>query len=274
MHDSAAIPSERRALIAARLAGGSAVSAAQLALEFGLSEDAIRRDLRALAGQGLCRRVYGGAMPPPPADPPPADPSPAALPFAARAARGAAAKAALARAAAGLIRPGMVLFLDTGSTVLHLARALPRDLGLQVVTNAVASAAALAPRADLTLHVIGGRADPQTGGCHDARALAEIGRFRFDLCFLGACALSRDEGLAGFDAGDVDCKRAALSASRDSALMLTADKIDTFAPHVIAPLSAIGHYLLEPPAPPDLPSLLLAAGAHVTLAPPDQTHAD
>lgn len=269
MHDSAAIPSERRSLIAARLAAGSAVSAAELAQEFGLSEDAIRRDLRALAGQGLCRRVYGGALPLPSADPPPA-----ALPFAARAARGAAAKAALARAAAGLIRPGMVLFLDTGSTVLHLARALPRDLGLQVVTNAVASAAALAPRADLTLHVIGGRADPQTGGCHDARALAEIGRFRFDLCFLGACALSRDEGLAGFDAGDVDCKRAALSASRDSALMLTADKIDTFAPHVIAPLSAIGHYLLEPPAPPDLPPLLLAAGAHVTLAPPDQTHAD
>lgn len=263
MHDSSLPPSARRAAIAARLSHGRPVSAPALALEFGLSEDAIRRDLRALADQGLCRRVYGGALPL----------SPAVAPLSARQGQGAAAKAALARAALPLIRPGMVLFLDTGSTVQALAGLLPRDAGLQVVTNAIATAALLAPRTDLVLHVIGGRADPATGGCSTSRTVEEIGRFRFDLCFPGACALS-DDGLSGFDLTDVDCKRAALAASRAAALMLTSDKIGTFAPHVIAPLAAIDHYILDPATRADLTARLRAAGATVTFATSDDPHAD
>ncbi|WP_247655764.1 DeoR family transcriptional regulator, partial [Hydrogenophaga aromaticivorans] len=58
------IPLERRDLIAQRLAQGQPVVAAALAAEFQVSEDAIRRDLRALAAEGRCRRVYGGALPP------------------------------------------------------------------------------------------------------------------------------------------------------------------------------------------------------------------
>ncbi|WP_271025209.1 DeoR family transcriptional regulator [Rhizobium sp. RCAM05973] len=39
------------------------IVAASLAVEFNVSEDAVRRDLRALAAEGKCRRVYGGALP-------------------------------------------------------------------------------------------------------------------------------------------------------------------------------------------------------------------
>ena len=63
MHDLAQIPLGRRRQIAERLVRGEAVGATSLALEFGVSEDAIRRDLRALAAEGVCQRVYGGALP-------------------------------------------------------------------------------------------------------------------------------------------------------------------------------------------------------------------
>ena len=63
MHDS--LPLARRNRIAERLAQGQNVVASSLAAEFGASEDVIRRDLRALASEGLCRRVYGGALPMP-----------------------------------------------------------------------------------------------------------------------------------------------------------------------------------------------------------------
>jgi DeoR/GlpR family transcriptional regulator of sugar metabolism len=56
-------PLARRDVILGRLAQGQSVVAAALALEFDVSEDAIRRDLRALAAEGRCRRVYGGALP-------------------------------------------------------------------------------------------------------------------------------------------------------------------------------------------------------------------
>ena len=58
---NAILPLERRAVIAQRLADGQTVSAALLAAEFAVSEDAVRRDLRALAAEGLCQRIYGSA---------------------------------------------------------------------------------------------------------------------------------------------------------------------------------------------------------------------
>lgn len=53
---------ERQVIIRERLAEHGKVLANALALEFRVSEDTVRRDLRDLARAGLCRRVYGGAL--------------------------------------------------------------------------------------------------------------------------------------------------------------------------------------------------------------------
>ncbi|KTQ76027.1 DeoR faimly transcriptional regulator, partial [Aureimonas ureilytica] len=55
---------ERHGRIRERLSLEGRVLASELARDFGVSEDTIRRDLRELASAGLCRRVYGGALPP------------------------------------------------------------------------------------------------------------------------------------------------------------------------------------------------------------------
>ncbi|RVO99285.1 DeoR/GlpR transcriptional regulator, partial [Sinorhizobium meliloti] len=51
---------ERKSLIQERLRTEGRVLAVDLAREFGVSEDTIRRDLREMAAAGLCERVYGG----------------------------------------------------------------------------------------------------------------------------------------------------------------------------------------------------------------------
>ena len=58
---------ERQGVISERLRLNGRVLAAELALEFGVSEDTVRRDLREMAAAGLCERVYGGALPVSPA---------------------------------------------------------------------------------------------------------------------------------------------------------------------------------------------------------------
>jgi DeoR/GlpR family transcriptional regulator of sugar metabolism len=256
MHDQPPLPSSRRQQIASRLGHGQAVVAAALAQEFRVSEDAIRRDLRALAQEGLCQRVYGGALPL----------SPASTPIAVRSGEDGARKRALAQAGTGLIHKGQTIFLDTGSTTLRLAELLPRDCGLRVVTNSVPAACALMGRSDLSLIMVGGGVNPTVGGCVDARALAELGRFRFDLCFLGACALSVRDGLAGFDMNDVEVKRRLLELSAATALMLTNAKIGTAAPFAIGPVASIAHLVLEHDAPTGAVLALRATGAHVRIA--------
>ncbi|PTX49588.1 DeoR family transcriptional regulator [Gemmobacter caeni] len=260
MHDST-LPLARRDLIAHRLDAGQSVHSGALATEFGVSEDAIRRDLRALAQQGLCRRVYGGALPL----------SPASGPVAARQAEAPAQKQALAQVACGLIQPGMTLFLDTGSTVAHLAAHLPVLPDLRVITNSLPAAAVLMQRNDLSLVLIGGGVDPSTGGCTDARAQAALALYRFDLCFLGACALSQKQGLAGFDLADVDFKRQLIDRSAETALMMTTAKLETTAPYAIAGLDAVADYILAADAPAPVADALRAAGARVHLAHPDRS---
>src|ERR1700675_4422983 len=103
-------PMERRDIIAGRLAQGQSVTAGSLAEEFSVSPDAIRRDLRALAAEGRCRRVYGGALPV----------SNATEPLTARMREGAERKLRLAQAAVSTIRAGELVLLDSGSTNLAL----------------------------------------------------------------------------------------------------------------------------------------------------------
>src|SRR3954470_7977530 len=100
------VPLARRDLILNRLEHGQPVAAAALAAEFGVSEDAIRRDLRALASEGRCRRVYGGALPL----------AGGMTPMAARIGQDHERKLALARTTARTIQRGEFLFLDSGST--------------------------------------------------------------------------------------------------------------------------------------------------------------
>lgn len=256
MDRHADLPLLRRQRIAERLQQGQAVASIALAEEFRVSEDVIRRDLRALAAEGQCKRVYGGALPLLAAD----------QPVSLRATEGTAQKQALASVARGLIAPGQTLFLDTGSTTLALAGLLPEDMQLRVITNSLPVAAALMERRDLWLYVIGGVSKPEVGGCVDARALADLQRFRFDLCFLGACAMSEADGLTGFDMDDVDFKRSLLNRSDESILMMTNTKIGSRAPFQIGGLSAVSTYILEPDAPAAQIEAIRAAGSQVRFA--------
>jgi DeoR/GlpR family transcriptional regulator of sugar metabolism len=254
MHD--VLPSLRRARIAERLEGGAPVAAADLAAEFGMSEDAIRRDLRALAAEGRCRRTYGGALPL----------SPASAPMLERAAVDQPRKRALALAAARLIQPGQVVFLDNGSTNLALAAVLSEVPGLTVVTNAVLIAAELMRRPGVRTILIGGTIDRDVGGCVDARALIDLRRLAPDCCFLGTCALSEREGLAAFHHADAVFKRELVRRSRTVAAMIATEKLDTRAPYGIAPLGALGHLVVEHDMPAAARARLAAAGPAVVVA--------
>ncbi len=63
-------PAQRTRQILEELRQQGRVVAAELARRYAVSEDSIRRDLRELAAQGMCQRVYGGAVLPPPKERP------------------------------------------------------------------------------------------------------------------------------------------------------------------------------------------------------------
>jgi DeoR/GlpR family transcriptional regulator of sugar metabolism len=243
-------------VIASRLAHGHSVVAGALAHEFAVSEDAIRRDLRALADEGLCRRVYGGALPI----------SPASVSMATRTEMDRDRKLSLARTAAKIIQPGEFLFLDSGSTNLALAGVLPQDHELTVATNSVDIAAAVLRRQDLKLILIGGPVDPLIGGCVDGAAVQSVSQLNVDRCFMGACAISA--GLSAFHSSDATFKRALLAVSEHCCTLVTTDKFAERAPYRVAPLTAIQTLVVEHDAPRHLLEPLIQTGVSLLQAEP------
>ena len=234
-----ALPDERQAKIGRRLVAGRRVMAAELAREFHTSEDTIRRDLRELAAAGLCRRVYGGALPI----------SPASAPIRVRSLQDQARKLALGACAAALIGPGRIVLIDAGSTNLHIARALPAEFNGTFITNAPAIAAELTGRAGCELILIGGRVEPRVGGSIGARAIRDLRDIRADICLLGACAADAATGITAFDAEEAEFKRMMLERSERAIVALTNDKLSTVAPFGIAALAEIDDLVIEADAP-------------------------
>ncbi|KZC18660.1 MULTISPECIES: DeoR/GlpR family DNA-binding transcription regulator [Rhodanobacter] len=229
------LPQERQHEILQRLRSRGRVVAAELAAELAASEDSIRRDLRELAAQGLCRRVYGGALPL----------SAAVAPLQQRRSEQVGRKLALARKAVSLVREGQVLLIDAGSTNAAIAAALPERMNLTVITNAPDIALALIEREGFEILLLGGRIDPRIGGAVGAQTLQELQRVRADLCFPGACAIDADSGLWGFDSEESLQKRAMIEASGETVVVATSDKLGTVATHRIAPIAEVQYLVVE-----------------------------
>ena len=253
MYDS--LPTSRKELIEQRLAAGQHVVAAHLAKELGVSEHAVRRDLRALVSEGKCRRVYGGALP-----------LSGGAPLAARLRQGADRKAILARSAAQLVKANETIFLDSGSTNLAIVSELSDDLGLTVATNSVAIAQAILDRGDINLHLIGGTVDQTIGGAVDACAVAAIQRFNFDRAYIGACAVSESGEVCVLSHADAVFKATVLNRSVRNVALITAEKVGGKAPYHVAHAKELELLILDCNIDAAAVALLKAAGCSIRMA--------
>ncbi|MDQ0560677.1 DeoR/GlpR family transcriptional regulator of sugar metabolism [Rhizobium mesoamericanum] len=231
---------ERQSVILRKLKSDGRVLAADLAVEFGVSEDTVRRDLREMAAAGLCERVYGGALPL----------SPAGGSLTHRTSIAPDRKQALAVAAVSEIVPGSVVFFDAGSTNLAIAMALPMDLSLTAATNAPAIAGALIEKPAVNVILIGGLIDRQVGGALGAKALRDMESLSPDLCILGACGIDLTAGVTTFGFEDAEFKRFAASRSKKILVAATSDKFGTAAPHSVLPVAQCGCLVVERDADP------------------------
>ena len=242
------LTSERLRDIQARLSREGRVMVAELARAYETSEDTIRRDLRTLAAEGRCQRVYGGALP-----------AVARGPVSGRARIAPAAKLALGAALARLVEPGTTVFIDAGSTTLACAAQLAtRDV--TVITHAPAIAAALVERPGVRLVTVGGQVDPEVGAALGSGAMATLDTLRPDLLLLGACGVDAEAGITAQSCEDAAVKR--LIAARAARVAVAADsaKLGTAAPFSVIALAACDHLCIEAGTPAPVRDTLAAAG--------------
>jgi DeoR/GlpR family transcriptional regulator of sugar metabolism len=238
---------ERQNIIRTRLVRDGKVIAAELASEFDVSDDTVRRDLRDLAGQGVCERVYGGAI----------LRAPDSGSIQRRRSEDNLDKRAVAERAAQVVQAGQVVFIDAGSTNLIVARSLPQDLDLTVVTNAPLVADALGGHARVRVVLLGGIVDHRRGAALGGVTLRAIEEIHADLFFVGTCGLDAEAGLTAFDAAEAEVKRAMAGQS---------DKLGTRAPFRIAAAIEVNMLVATSTTDPAILDTFAGLGVVITLA--------
>ncbi|MEU1165521.1 DeoR/GlpR family DNA-binding transcription regulator [Streptomyces sp. NPDC090075] len=195
---------------------GGRVDVVSLAEEFQVTQETIRRDLKALDRAGLVRRVHGGAIPAGRLD---FEPD-----LAERESTSADEKDRIAKAAVPELPTEGTLILDAGSTVARLAAAIPLDAELTVVTHSLPIAARLADHPGIQLHLVGGRVRHRTRAAVDAWALRAYSEIRADVLFVAANGFSAEQGLTTPDLAEAAVKRAAVAAARRVVLLADSAK--------------------------------------------------
>ncbi|GLK16115.1 DeoR/GlpR family DNA-binding transcription regulator [Herbiconiux flava] len=227
---------QRKAHLLGLLLDEGRIVAKTAAAELGVSEDSIRRDLRELADEGALVRVYGGALPVPPADRPVAERSELAT----------ASKGRVARLAVQRIRPSSTIVLDGGTTALALARLLPRGTGLTVITPSPAVALATAESTDARLIMIGGELTRHSLVAGGALALEAVQHLGADAFFLGVTGVHPEHGLTTGDLDDAVTKRALAARSADVYVLASEEKIGAVSRFPVLPLASVTAVIADP----------------------------
>lgn len=239
----------RRAAIAARIDADREVDFASLAGEFGVSEMTIRRDIERLEDQGVARRVLGGAIA---FGGKSTEPS-----FAARAAEAADEKIHIASAVADLLHPHETVILDSGSTVLAVARAIRgRGLGLTVITPSVLVAVELADEPDTTILLTGGKVRPGELSLIGAEAEDFYLRYNCDTYVMGIAGVDGKRGASEYHREEGNVKQAAMRAADRVIVAADATKLGRVQLINVAPVSSISVLVTDgPSAHPTLETL-------------------
>ncbi|HEY8984297.1 MAG TPA: DeoR/GlpR family DNA-binding transcription regulator [Streptomyces sp.] len=211
------LAAERRDHLLGLLAREGKIVAKDVAAGLGISEDSVRRDLRDLAAEGLCQRVYGGALPV----------SPAVADYTARQSVTPDGKRKVAGVAVGLVRPGGALILDGGTTALAVARALPPDLECTVVTHSPTVASALLDHPLADVFLLGGRLFKHSAVTCGAAAVEAAQNISADLCLLGVTGVHPEAGLTTGDPDEAAMKRALAARAADTYVLASSEKIGT-----------------------------------------------
>jgi DeoR family fructose operon transcriptional repressor len=209
---------DRLEQIAARVRSAGRVKVTELAVDLAVSEMTIRRDLDALADQGLVQRIRGGAVAIGP------------QPFAERFSRHARAKDRVAAKLLELVGDGGAIGIDASSTLQRLAGQLGRVRELTVVTNGQDTFAALQDAPGVTALLTGGQRDPRTGSLVGPMATRAAREVLLRRLFVSAASLHSQHGTSEATLEEAEVKLAFADVSAEIIVAADSSKLGQRAP--------------------------------------------
>lgn len=180
------LPEQRKRTIVELVSDRDGCSVEELAAELDVSKATIRRDLDDLEEERLVERSHGGAVP--------VTAVGREQTYVQKEVQNLEAKTAIGERAATEIHDGQVVFFDSGTTTMQVAKRAPTDVAFIPVTNSPLLALELGKDAN-DVKLTGGTLRHRTRALVGPSAETFLDRTNFDLLFLGTNGITGDGSL-------------------------------------------------------------------------------
>lgn len=187
------------------------VYVSKLSKLLGATEVTIRSDLTVLEQQKKLMRVQGGAVLYPEAEKPVISNS--------------SQKEAIANAVTEMIGDGDTLFINCGTTTLCVAQALKQRRNLNVVTNSISVATALADIPTIRVLLLGGELNAQYGFTYGANAQEQLSQYQARWAILAVDGVSKECGVTTYHAEEAILDRMMIEGAGHALIVADSSKI-------------------------------------------------
>ncbi len=209
---------ERRNTILARLSLEGKVIVSDLAREFDVTEETIRRDLEKLEREGLAKKTYGGAVA--------NQNSTTDLPYSVRKRANVERKQHIAEQIGELIHDGDRIMLDASSTAIFVAKIIKSRKNITLITNSVEILLELADKEGWNILSTGGALREGALSLVGASAEKMIRGFHVDLAVCSCKGIDMNMGITDSNERDSEIKQAIFAAADRKVLAVDGTKFD------------------------------------------------
>lgn len=205
----------------------------------------LRRDLIYLENKGYIIRIRGGAR------------SISHISgatediYSLRAASNMEAKIKIAKKAVEYMEPGRSVFLDSGTTMMCLAKILPNH-DLSIMTSGPNIGLEIARHSKPSVTLIGGQLNKNNLCTSGINSLDFIKNINIDIAFMVASGFSLDSGFTCGNFNECELKKQVIGKARNCILLMDSTKLDKSMPFTFASLSDIDILISDKELPQDI----------------------
>ncbi|MBQ1618280.1 MAG: DeoR/GlpR transcriptional regulator [Bacteroidales bacterium] len=248
---------ERRSMILNMLHDSGKVMIAPLVEAFGVSDVSIRKDLAVLEERQLLVRVKGGAIVLRPGG------EKEDISISRKQKLHAREKEMLGRYAASLIKEDETIIIDSGTTMMELARNLDQFQNLTIITNSLDIAIILNGYERFNVIVLGGTIRAVSHSTVGMMAEWALKNFYCDKLFLGVDSANVKDGFSTPNIEEASLNQAMISSAREVIAVFDSSKIGRRSFAHIASLSDVGTIITDSQAPEEFRNYVSTNGINL-----------
>lgn len=202
-----------------------------------LSVMTLRRDIERLEFEGFAIKIRGGAK---------------KITFSKeredifskRASMNLPIKNSLANAALQFIEIGRSVYLDSGSTIMELAKILP-DVHLSIITSGPNIALEILNNQKPTVNILGGTINSDNCSVAGPNSLSSLKNYNIDLAFISPSGYSYNGGFTVGNYAECEVKRAVIKKANKVIMLMEQEKINKSLPFTFALLKDIDILIID-----------------------------